>query len=355
MELLFSVERARRCNLHFYFDDPYFAPSWFYPRLHALIMPHIGQARTIQIRAGSNWKQLCVILNNAVNINNLSLAMSKPSLQNLPTPPLNVPRNLKELTLSHIVYHESFHEIMKQVEKLDCVVTTDLWKWLGSSVQLKRLRIRDIDRTELGLTHPNFLVPLESLIHLSVSLRLYYSIAPRLSLPHLRHLSLHQYSNSCHKPRDCNYPLRTLRIELDVHHIHLLPVVMNPQLEYLEISRHLYGSELLTLLSELLNPSQGLTLLPSGATFPGPLLKYFRLIYRSLGVPYDAKYEAPVSERLASILTRAPHLKLDVVAQTRPPGYEGLMKQFPSQVKCYQRVYSVPLDELYEESRKDNE
>src|SRR5260370_40568193 len=162
------LERARRFNIHFYFHDLYFAPSWFYPRLHALIMPHIGQARTIQIRAGSSWKQLCVILNNAVNINNLSLIMSKPSLQNLLTPPLNVLRNLKELTLYRIVYHESFHEIMKQVEKLDCVVTTDLWKWLGSSVQLKRLRIRDIDRTELGLTDSNFLVPLESLTHLSL-------------------------------------------------------------------------------------------------------------------------------------------------------------------------------------------
>src|SRR5258705_4582327 len=26
------LERSRRCNLHFYFHDRYFAPSWFYPR-----------------------------------------------------------------------------------------------------------------------------------------------------------------------------------------------------------------------------------------------------------------------------------------------------------------------------------
>src|SRR5258707_5506708 len=44
------LERARRCNLHFYFHQ-YLTPSWFYSKLLPLIMPHIGQARTIQIRA----------------------------------------------------------------------------------------------------------------------------------------------------------------------------------------------------------------------------------------------------------------------------------------------------------------
>ena len=98
------LERARRCNLHFYFHERYLAPSWFYPRLLALIMPHIGQARTIQIRADGSWNRLCGILNNAVNINNLLLS----SLPISPTPPLNVLRDLKELTLSRIVYDESF-------------------------------------------------------------------------------------------------------------------------------------------------------------------------------------------------------------------------------------------------------
>ena len=246
---------------------------------------------------------------------------------------------------------------MKQVEKLDlAVVNTDLWKWLGRSVQLKRLYIRDVDYNNAELTAPNFLVRLESLAYLGVSMRVYHLIAPRLSLPHLRHLSLYTCLDSRHEPRDCRYPLRTLRIELDYYHIHLLPVVMNPQLEYLEIDSHLglNGSESLKLLSELLDPSQGLTL-PSGATFPGPSLKYFRLIYSSVLYPSCIDYEAPVSERLASILTKASHLKLDVVAQRDPPGFEGLMQQFPSQVKCYQRDYIVPLDELYERSRKDNE
>src|SRR5258708_30915971 len=255
------LERARRCNLHFYFHERYLAPSWFYPRLLALIMPHIGQARTIQIRAGSSWNQLCVILNNAMNINNLSLSMI-PSLQSTLTPSLNVLHNLKELTLSRIVYDESFHEIMKQVEKLDlAVVNTDLWKWLGRSVQLKRLYIRDVDYNNAELTAPNFLVRLESLAYLGLSMRAYHLIAPRLSLPHLRHLSLYTCFDSPHEPRDCRSPLRTLRIELDYYHIHLLPVVMNPQLEYLEIDSHLglNGSESLKLLSELLDPSQGLT------------------------------------------------------------------------------------------------
>src|SRR5258708_23302697 len=342
------LERARRCNLHFYFHERYLAPSWFYPRLLALIMPHIGQARTIWIWADSSWNQLCVILNNAVNVNNLSLNMS-PSLPTPPTPPLNVLRNLKELTLSRVVYDESFHEIMKQVEKLDLTaVNTDLWGWLGSSIQLKRLHIRrDLIYCDVDLTAPNSLVRLESLVYLRVSMRYYHSIAPWLSLPHLRHLSLYAYSDPRHEPQDCRHPLRTLRIELDWHPIHLLPVVMNPQLEYLEIDWFSHGPELFKLLSELLNPSQGLTL-PSGATFPGPPLKYFRLIYFS--VSYNAKYEAPVSECLASILTKAPHLKLDVVARRRPPSFEGLMKQFPSQVKRYQSIHSFPLHNLYVKS-----
>ncbi len=245
---------------------------------------------------------------------------------------------------------------MKQVEKLDLTaVNTDLWGWLGSSIQLKRLHIRrDLIYGDIDLTAPNSLVRLESLVYLRVSMRYYHSIAPWLSLPHLRHLSLYAYSDPRHEPQDCRHPLRTLRIELDWHPIHLLPVVMNPQLEYLEIDWFSHGPELLKLLSELLNPSQGLTL-PSGATFPGPSLKYFRLIYSSVLYPSCIDYEGPVSERLASILTKATHLKLDVVAQRDPPGFEGLMQQFPSQVKCYQRDYIVPLDELYERSRKDNE
>ncbi len=328
-------------------------PSWFYPGLLALVMPHIGRARTIQIWEDSCWKQLSVILNNAANINNLSLITghSPPN----PTPPLNVLRNLKELSLSLIVYDESFHEIMEQVEKLDlAVVNTDLWKWLGSFVQLKWLHIRDINYT--GLTDPNFLVRLESLAYLGVSMRLYHSIAPRLSLPRLRHLHLHPRSAIHLEPQDCRHHplLRTLCIVLDLDHIQLLPVIMNPQLEFLEIKWRICDYRLLTLLSELLDPIQGLTL-PSGATFPGLSLKYFRLIYT--GARYDANYEVPLSTRLVSILMKSPHLKMDVVVQRVSPGFgfEGLKKQFPSRVKCYQRVNSVPLDELYERSRKDSE
>jgi len=313
-------------------------------------MPHIGQARTIRIWADSSWNQLCVILNNAVNINNLSLIMSKPSLQNLLTPPLNVLRNLKELTLSRIVYDESFHEIMGQVEKLDLTfVDTDLRKWLGSLVQLKWLRIRNFDYAELGSTDANFLARLESLAYLDVSLWIYQSVAPQLSLPYLRHLNLQSSGpDSPLEPQYYHFPLlRTLRVRLELG---LLPVVMNPQLEYLEIA--LRGSQLMTYLSKLLsNPSQGFT--PSGATtFPGPSLKYLRLIYTD--TRYDVPYEGPLWEQLGSILTKAPHLKLDVVAQRFPPGFEGLMKWCPSRVNHYQRVY-IPLDELYERAQKDYE
>ena len=125
-----------------------------------------------------------------------------------------------------------------------------------------------------------------------------------------------------------------------------------PQLEYLEIDWYSHGSQLLMLLSELLNPSLGF-ILPNRATFPGPSLKYLRLIYS--GLSHDAQYEASLSNHLGSILTKAPHLKLDVVARHAPPGFEELMKRFPSQVQRYQRFHSVPLDELYERSRKDNE
>ena len=120
---------------------------------------------------------------------------------------------------------------------------------------------------------------------------------------------------------------------------------MNPQLEYLEIDWCIHG-ELTTLLSALLNPSRGLTL-PSGATFPGPSLKYFRLVHT--GVSYDVQnYEVALSKYLVSLLTKVPHLKLDVVVWKSPPGFEGLMKRFPSRVKLYQRVDSVPLFELHE-------
>ena len=344
------LERAQRCNLHFYFCGGDSAPSWFHSRLLALIMPHIGQARTIQICAINDWKQFCVILNNAVNINNLSLTMAKPIRPNF-TPPLNVLRNLKELTLSRIVYDESFHEIMGQVEKLDLTfVDTDLRKWLGSLVQLKWLRIRNFDYAELGSTDANFLARLESLAYLDVSLWIYQSVAPQLSLPYLRHLNLQSSGpDSPLEPQYYHFPLlRTLRIRLELG---LLPVVMNPQLEYLEIA--FPGSEVMTYLSELLsNPSQGFT--PSGATtFPGPSLKYFRLICAD-PCPYDVPYEGPLWEQLGSILTKAPHLKLDVVAQRFPPGFEGLMKWCPSRVKHYQRVY-IPLDELYERGQKDYE
>src|SRR5258708_36328115 len=135
-------------------------------------MPHVGQARTIWIWADSSWNQLCVILNNAVNVNNLSLNMS-PSLPTPPTPPLNVLRNLKELTLSRIVYDESFHEIMKQVEKLDLTaVNTDLWGWLGSSIQLKRLHIRrDLIYGDVGLTTPTSRLTLHTCLYHLVILR----------------------------------------------------------------------------------------------------------------------------------------------------------------------------------------
>ncbi len=346
------LERARRCNLHFFFHGGDFAPSWFHPRLLVLIMPHIGRARTIHIRSDC-WERLCVMLYYAVNVNNLSLSMRCQS----PTPPLDVLRQLKELTLSLIPYHESYHEIMKQVEKLDFdfdyLLGTSLGKWLGASVQLKWLRIRDVDYlNELGPTDPNFLVRLESLAYLDVSLRLYPWIAHRLSLPHLRHLILRPLSEPHLEPLDCCYPLlRTLCIVMKLDSIHLLPLIMNPQLEYLEIHWCSCGAELLTLMTELLDPSQELTL-PSRATFPGQSLKYFRLISTGL---YEAEYKAPLSYHLSSILTKAPHLKLDVVAQRAPPGFEGLVKCFPSQVKCYQRTDSIPLDELYERAQKGYE
>src|SRR5258708_35295023 len=152
-------------------------------------MPNIGKAQTIQICASHNWKQFCVILNNAVNINNLSLTakLIRPNF----IPPLNVFRNLKELTLSRIVYDESFHEIMGQVEKLDLTfVDTDLRKWLGSLVQLKWLRIRNFDYAGFGSTDPNFLARLVSLAYLDVSLWIYQSHAPQLSLPCLLDLNL---------------------------------------------------------------------------------------------------------------------------------------------------------------------
>jgi len=295
-----------------------------------------------------------------VNINNLSLRTrmtTRLSLPNPPpTPPLNVLHNLKKLILSPIVYDESFHEIMGQVEKLDLTfVARDLWKWLGTFIQLKWLRMHTIMYTEPGLTDPNFLVRLESLAHLDVSGGIYHSIAPRLSLPHLRHLNLRTPSVDSHlDPQYYRHPLlRTLCITLDMKLVHLLPVAMNPQLESLEI--YLYGSDLLTLLSKLLmNPSQGLTP-PSGATtFPGPSLKYFRLIYTGRSdVPHNT---VPLWKHLRSILTKAPNLKLDVVAERGiPPGLRGLVKRFPSQVKRRQQVDCVPLDELYERSRKDNE
>jgi len=342
------LDRARRCNLHFFLSGEDSAPSWFHPRLLALIMPHIGRARTIHIRAGSSWNQLCVILNNAVNINNLSLNMM-PSLQSPLTPPLKVLHNLKELTLYGIVYDESFHDVMKQVEKLDLgIVGADLWKWLGSFVKLKRLRIRDIDFTRSGLTDPNFLVRLESLVYLRVGTRLYRLIAPRLSLPHLRHLRLQAQAHEVelqdyrHHP-----PLRTLCISLDLY-VSPLSVVMNPQLEYLEIISHDDGYGLSKLLSKLLKPSQEPTPPGGMTTFPGPSLKYFRLIYTR--GRFNTNYEARILEHLASILSKAPHLELDIFSHC----LEGLMKQFPSQVKRHQSV-DIPLDELYERSRKDNE
>jgi len=262
---------------------------------------------------------------------------------------------LKELTLSRIPYHKSYHEIMKQVEKLDLDYAngTSLGKWLGGSVQLKWLRIRDMDYfNKLGSIDPNFLVRLESLAYLDVSLRLYPRIAHWLSLPHLRHLILRPLSEQHLEPLDCRHSLlRTLCIVMEFDSIHLLPLIMNPQLEYLEIDWSSCGTELLTLMTELLDPSQELTL-PNGATFPGRSLKYFRLISTGL---YEKEYKAPLSYHLGCILTKAPHLRLDVVAQRAPPGFEGLVKRFPSQVKCYQRTDNIPLDELYERAQKGYE
>src|SRR5258708_4763780 len=347
------LDRAQRCNLHFFLRGGDSAPSWFHPRLLALIMPHIGRARTIHIRAGSSWNQLCVILNNAVNINNLSLNMI-PSLRNPSTPPLNVLHNLKELTLSRIVYDESFHDVMKQVEKLDLdVVGADLWKWLGSFVRLKRLRIHDTDYTRPGLTDPNFLVRLESLVYLSVGTGLYCLIAPRLSLPHLRHLRLQAQAHEVPHLELQDYrhpPLRTLCISLD-HEVSPLSVVMNPQLEYLEIIWDDDGYRLSKLLSKLLKPSQEPTPPGGMTTFPGPSLKYLRLLYPA--IYHCTDYEARLLEHLASILSKAPHLELDV-AGIFSRCLEGLMKRFSSQVKHYQSV-DIPLDELYERSRKDSE
>ena len=346
------LERSRGRNLHFYFDDEYSAPSWFYPRLLALIIPHIGRAQTIGIWTSSNWKQLYVLLNNAVNINHLSLYTGGFGLPNPPTPPLNVLHNLKELTLYGIVYDESFHEIMGQVEKLDLALfNTDLSKWLGSFIQLKWLRIHEIMHLAPGLTDSNILVRLESLVHLDVSMSIYHSIAPRLSLPHLRHLNLRPPSVDPHlEPQYYRHPLlRTLSISLNMEHVHLLPVGMNPQLEYLEINL----SNCLTPLSKLLwNPSQWPIPLTRAIIFPRPSLKYFRLIYTGRS---DVPSDVDLWKRLRSILTKAPHLKLDAVAQRAPPGFRGLKKQFPSQVKRYEGVDCVPLDELYERSRKDNE
>jgi len=86
-------------------------------------------------------------------------------------------------------------------------------------------------------------------------------------------------------------------------------------------------------------------------TFPGPSLKYLRLIYTD--IYHGTEHEARLVEHLASILSKAPHLELDV-AGLFSYCLEGLMKRFPSQVERYQSV-DIPLDELYERSRKDNE
>src|SRR5260370_39746791 len=70
--------RTRGCNLHFFFhtSHPHSAPAWFYPKLVGLIRPQIRRVRSFNLRqrgADSTWKQLCFLLNEAVNINKLSL------------------------------------------------------------------------------------------------------------------------------------------------------------------------------------------------------------------------------------------------------------------------------------------
>jgi len=90
---------------------------------------------------------------------------------------------------------------------------------------------------------------------------------------------------------------------------------------------------------------------PSGATsFPGPSLKYFRLIYDR--VFCDAERVPILSEYLASILSKAPNLKLDMIGLS---GFEELMERFPSQMKCHERFGRIPLDEIYERAQKPEE
>ena len=89
-------------------------------------------------------------------------------------------------------------------------------------------------------------------------------------------------------------------------------------MEYPEIYWNFYDLTLLKLLSELSNPSQGLTL-PSGVpTSPGlSFKKYLRLSHTDSDV--DNMYHTLLS-KLPSI--RTPHLNLDVIAEVVAPSFE---------------------------------
>ena len=87
------------------------------------------------------------------------------------------------------------------------------------------------------------------------------------------------------------------------------------------------------------------------ATFPGLSLKYLWLdLLTGYSWHSATEYEAPLSKCLSSILSKVPHLKFIVIAQETPFIFEGLMGQFPSQVKRYQSVDGSPLDALHESS-----
>jgi len=203
----------------------------------------------------------------------------------------------------------------------------------------------------LASTNTNSLLQLGDLTYLEMGIDLYWSTMHSLSVPHLRHLhiTLHVNTHSGTRPPSRHPHLRTLSIHLHrgfyIRGTYTSLIITNPQLEYLEIS----GSLMHRLLSELLHPSQELTLPSGSATFPGSSLKYMRLTF-----PGESGYEESLSTFLLPMLSKAPHLKLDVVSRNTPPTFEGLVEQFPSQVKRYQESDKVqPLDELYERVQKD--
>ena len=359
------LERARGCNLHFWMDDSLhlLRPTWFYPRLVTLIKPHAGQVQTFYfLQNGKDhkvWEELCVVVNDAVNLNKLTIQLW--SYMTPPFPPLRVTntlRKLRELRLAGFVYDPSLQETMKQVEILDITHRgggiIDLHEWLGGSIKLKRLIIPDDEYGTPKSINLKSLPRLEDLTYLCISFQLYQSIMHWISLPNLRHLDIGMWyaAFSDIEPKDHHYPhlrtLRTLRVVLSPSMSdEVALIVMNPQLEYLEIDWGLCGRSISWMLSELSNPR---FMVPSGArpTFPGSCLKYIRMIAHGTEL-------APQSTFLSPILSKDSQLKVDLVYWTMTPvPCEWLKKQFPSQVKCYDTSHDmIPLDELYERAQRE--